>query len=111
MSILLGSLALKSPDRGNAFRVVKRQAMRRTVGGTLFVYDKGVRTYEWDWTVADIVNALLCAGLRIELLGEYDRLFYRRFPSMETEDDRWFQLPALADRLPLLLTLRARKPE
>lgn len=68
-------------------------------------------TYEWDWTVADIVNALLCAGLRIELLGEYDRLFYRRFPSMETEDDRWFQLPALADRLPLLLTLRARKPE
>jgi SAM-dependent methyltransferase len=68
-------------------------------------------SYEWDWTVADIVNALLGAGLRIELLNEYDRLFFRRFPSMETEDGRWFRLPGSSDKLPLLLTIRARKPE
>jgi len=68
-------------------------------------------SYEWDWTIADIVNALLGAGLRIELLNEYDRLFFRRFPSMETEDGRWFHLPGSSDKLPLLLTVRARKPE
>jgi SAM-dependent methyltransferase len=68
-------------------------------------------SYEWTWTVGDVVNALVGAGLRIELLNEYDRLFFRLFPGMESEDGRWFRLPALGDRLPLLLTIRARKPE
>jgi SAM-dependent methyltransferase len=67
-------------------------------------------SYEWTWTVADIVNALLNAGLRLEFLKEYDKLFFRRFPSMTTNDGRWFRLPKYAGKLPLLLTLRARKP-
>jgi SAM-dependent methyltransferase len=67
--------------------------------------------YEWDWSVSDIVSALVNAGLRLELLNEYERLFFRIFPSMTTEDGRWFRLPKYADKLPLLLTLRARKPE
>jgi len=56
MSVLLGTLALRSPDRGNPFRVVKRQAMRRTVGGTLYVYDKGVRTFEFEWTFTELTE-------------------------------------------------------
>jgi 2-polyprenyl-3-methyl-5-hydroxy-6-metoxy-1,4-benzoquinol methylase len=66
--------------------------------------------YEWEWTVADIVNALLNAGLQLELLNEYGKLFFRRYPSMTTDDGRWFRLPKYSGKLPLLLTLRARKP-
>jgi len=67
-------------------------------------------SYEWDWTVSDVVSALLNAGLQLELLNEYERLFHRAFPSMTTDDGRWFRLPKHSGKLPLLLTLRARKP-
>jgi SAM-dependent methyltransferase len=67
-------------------------------------------SYEWTWAVADIVNALLKAGLQLESLNEYDKLFFRRFPSMTTDDGRWFRMSRQNGKLPLLLTLRARKP-
>jgi SAM-dependent methyltransferase len=67
-------------------------------------------SYEWDWTVSDIVNALLGAGLHIDLLNEHNRIFFRRFPTMESDDGRWFRLPDRRDAIPLLLTIRARKP-
>ena len=73
-------------------------------------YVPGNASYEWDWTVSDIVNALLKAGLQIELLNEYEKLFFKLYPSMTTDDGRWFTLPDYAGKLPLLLTLRARKP-
>jgi len=65
---------------------------------------------EWEWAISDIVNALIDAGLRLEFVNEYEKLFFRLFPSMTTEDDRWFRLPEYSKKLPLLLTLRARKP-
>jgi len=68
-------------------------------------------SYEWDWTVSDIVNALLNAGLELEFIHEYEKLFFRFFPGMRSEDGRWFRLPGLKGKLPLLLTLRARKPQ
>ena len=67
-------------------------------------------SYEWTWTIGDIVNALLRAGLLIEFLNEYDRLFFRLFPSMVSEDGRWYRLPQYQGMLPLLFTLRARRP-
>ena len=66
-------------------------------------------SYEWDWTVADIVNALLKAGLQLKFLHEYETIFFRFLPSMTSEDGRWFQFPDYTGKLPLLLTLRARK--
>lgn len=65
---------------------------------------------EWEWAVGDIVNALINAGLQLDFVNEYEKLFFRLFPSMTTEDDRWFQLPKYSKKLPLLLTVRARKP-
>jgi len=67
-------------------------------------------SYEWDWTVSDIVNALLKAGLELEFVNEYEKLFFRIFSHMETDDGRWYTLPDYAGKLPLLLTLQARKP-
>jgi SAM-dependent methyltransferase len=68
-------------------------------------------SYEWEWSVGDILNALLRAGLLLESFNEYDRLFFKYFPSMESCMERWYCLPQYAGKLPLLFTLRARKPD
>jgi SAM-dependent methyltransferase len=67
-------------------------------------------SYEWDWTLSDIVSALLKAGLNLESFGEHDRLFDRRFPGMMECAPGWFQMPEYAGKLPLIFTLRAKKP-
>ena len=67
-------------------------------------------SYEWEWSIGDILNALLKAGLRLESFNEYDRLFFKYFTSMESCMDRWYHLPQHAGQLPLLFTLRARRP-
>jgi hypothetical protein len=47
----------------------------------------------------------------LELLDEYEKLFFKLYPRMETDDGRWFRLSDYAGKLPLLLTLRAaRRP-
>ncbi|MBE0431333.1 MAG: class I SAM-dependent methyltransferase [Dehalococcoidia bacterium] len=67
-------------------------------------------SYEWTWTIGDVVNALLKAGLELEFLNEYDRLYFQLFPSMTSDDGRWYRLPQYQRMLPLIFTLRARKP-
>lgn len=65
---------------------------------------------EWAWSLGDILNALIGAGLRIEFVHEYPKLFFRLFSSMVTEDGRWYRLPGYEEKVPLLMTLLARKP-
>lgn len=65
---------------------------------------------EWVWSLGDILNALIGAGLRIEFVHEYAKLFFQLFPSMITEDGRWYRLPGCEEKVPLLMTLLARKP-
>lgn len=69
----------------------------------------GHPSHEWIWTLSDVVNAILGAGLRIQFLNEYDRVFFQFLPSMTSEDGRWYRLPKYGDKVPLLFTLRARK--
>lgn len=71
----------------------------------------GHPSHEWIWSLSDVVNAVLTAGLRIEFLNEHDRLFFRLLPSMTSADGRWYRLPQYADKVPLLFTLRARKEQ
>lgn len=66
-------------------------------------------SYEWQWSLSDIVGALLGAGLQIELFHEYERLFFKLFSGMVEGPARWYRLPEHAGKLPLLFTLRARK--
>jgi len=67
-------------------------------------------SYEWDWSLSDILNALLKAGLLLESFNEYDRLFFKRFPGMVNCSERWYCCPQYAGKLPLMFTVRARKP-
>jgi SAM-dependent methyltransferase len=66
-------------------------------------------SYEWSWSIADILTALLDAGLHIESFNEYDRLFFKVFPSMAPCSERWYRMPGYEGKLPLLFTLKARK--
>jgi SAM-dependent methyltransferase len=66
-------------------------------------------SYEWTWTVSDIINSLIQAGLQLEFFNEYDRIFDKRFPGMVKRTDGWFYLPEYGGKLPLLFTLRAKK--
>ncbi len=66
-------------------------------------------SFEWVWSISDILNALLKAGLSLEFFNEYDKLFWKRFPDMVENDDGWCHLPQYVGKLPLIFTLRARK--
>jgi len=70
--------------------------------------DSGIVTYEWQWTVADIVNSLVGAGLGIQRVGEYPVCCYQRLPTMVQGADGWWRLPGI-QHLPLTLSVRARK--
>ena len=62
---------------------------------------------EWQHTLADIVNAVMGAGLRLEFLNEFDRACDRKDDSW-VERDRYFWPPKPLP-YPLLFSLKARK--
>ena len=72
-------------------------------------YDERDATYQWTYSLSDVVNALLTSGLRLEFLNEHDRTFYQRLPYMERVDEHWWTIPGFS--IPLMFTLGARKPE
>ena len=67
-------------------------------------------SYEWQHSMAEIVNALLAAGLRLQFLHEFPFSNYRALPGMVRGDDGWWRLPERNDSIPQLFSLRATKP-
>jgi SAM-dependent methyltransferase len=66
--------------------------------------------YEWRHEVGAVINALVGAGLRIDLVRESETLPWPRWSTMVPTDDGWFRLPDSAPRIPLLYALSASKP-
>lgn len=66
-------------------------------------------SYEWQWSISDIVNSLINAGLNIEFFNEYDKLFYKGLPEMVRDEEGWWVIPRLRGKIPLTFTLLARK--
>jgi SAM-dependent methyltransferase len=64
--------------------------------------------YQWSWTVAGMVSALIDAGLRVDRLRELPLGSWQRFPGMRLDEQGWWRLPE--DPIPLLVACRARKP-
>ncbi len=88
------------------------EPMRFDAGGPDYAdpnHRLGHPSHEWVWGTGELLSALIRAGLQLELYNEYDRLFFRRYPSMTSEDGRWYRLPQYGSMVPLLFTLRARK--
>lgn len=68
-------------------------------------------SYEWQWSLSDIVNSLVKAGLEIEFLNEFDKIFYWAYSNMVRKDDGWWYLPESEAKIPLTFTLKARKKQ
>ncbi len=66
--------------------------------------------FEWIHPLSDILMALIDAGLVIERVAEHESLPWQMFPMMVKGEDRMWRLPAGHPRLPLALSLSARKP-
>ena len=46
------------------------------------------KSYEWDWTLGEVVTAFCDAGLRIEFLHEYPQYFYSGYTPYDVEDNK-----------------------
>ena len=62
--------------------------------------EKQAQKYERQWTVSQIVNAIIGAGLIIEKLGEHPDPYWEMFPNMPKE---------MLERLPQTFSVLARK--
>ena len=72
-------------------------------------------TVEWAHTLADVVTAVIGAGLRLELLSEHDYTLFPRFRHLIEDRELLtagvvYRQPEGGPRLPLMYSLRARRP-
>ena len=67
-------------------------------------------SYEWTHPISSVISALLAQGLQLELFREHDHTLWARWPFLEPRDDGTYWLPDDRPRLPLMYSLRARKP-
>lgn len=72
-------------------------------------------TREWAHSLADVVGAVLGAGLRLEHFNEHDYTLFPRWPHLEVDRETLgagevYRQPEGAPRVPLMYSLRARKP-
>ena len=67
-------------------------------------------TYEWNHPLGEVVSAVISAGFTVELLNEYDYTMFPRWPFLEKSGFDTYRLPEGKPRLPLMYSLRARKP-
>jgi SAM-dependent methyltransferase len=70
-------------------------------------------TREWNHTLADVIEAILAAGLRLDLFREHDFTLFERWPMLERagglEAGEIYRLPPGTPNLPLMYSLRARR--
>lgn len=81
--------------------------------GTVDYADKNfitsIPTYEWSWSLSDILSALLKAGLQLRSFKEYKKLFYKMFDSMVQNQPGWWELSELKEHIPLTFSLTVEK--
>jgi len=58
-------------------------------------------SYEWDWTLGEVVTAFCEAGLRIEFLHEFPQYFYNGYTPYDVEEEK-------VERFPCTFSLKAR---
>ncbi len=57
-------------------------------------------SYEWDWTMGEIITAFCQAGFRIDFLHEFPQYFYSGYTPYDVEDDK-------IERYPCTFSLKA----
>ncbi|MGY1857587.1 class I SAM-dependent methyltransferase [Modestobacter sp. SYSU DS0290] len=101
-----GSLALEGPYFGTG-------APLRDDGGATYADDEvrlaNAVTYQWPYSIADVLQSLLGAGLRLTSFAEHRSVPWRALPSLVPGAGGWV-LPDRPERLPLTFSLTATAP-
>ena len=66
-------------------------------------------SYEWIWSVSDIINAASNAGLRIDFFNEFDYTFYKTTGFMKLNNRGFWYIPGLKNKFPLMFSMKAIK--
>ncbi|MCP4632670.1 MAG: class I SAM-dependent methyltransferase [candidate division Zixibacteria bacterium] len=66
-------------------------------------------SFEWNWTIGDVVTALCKAGLRLEFLHEFPFGAYKHFANMEKRENKQWWIPGKEYIIPLNFSLKAMK--
>ncbi|MFH1833196.1 MAG: class I SAM-dependent methyltransferase [Candidatus Levyibacteriota bacterium] len=68
-------------------------------------------TYEWSYTISDVINAFIEEGLKIEYVHEFPFTMYDQFPGfMEKNEKGQYVLKNKKIQVPLLFSLKTSKP-
>lgn len=67
------------------------------------------RSYEWNHSLGEIVQALREEGLVLDVLHEHDWTYFQQYPWL-VEDNGTFRIPEGRPRLPLTFTMLAHAP-
>lgn len=67
-------------------------------------------TYVWSYTISDLINALIQAGLKIEFVHEFPHTMYDQFPGLMKKNKKGqYVLKDNEIEIPLLFSLKASK--
>lgn len=69
-----------------------------------------ITNYQWNHSMAEILNALIDAGLQIQFLHEFPMTVFAQLSFME-EKDGWYRLPEGMPEIPFLFSVKANKPD
>jgi SAM-dependent methyltransferase len=88
------------------------QSLHENVQGTYADWRAPVRfpRHQWKSSLEDVLGATLQAGLRPERFHEYDTCGYPHFPFLRQGSDGFWRMPRGGPRIPLMFSIRARKP-
>ncbi len=66
--------------------------------------------YSWNHSLSEIINPLLQRGLQLEFFHEYPYSPFPCFPNTVQDADGHYRIRGLENMLPMIFSLRARKP-
>ena len=93
-NVLINDEGSASPDtiQGNYFRhkVWQYDNMSDYTDPDIIIPTK---SYEWDWTLGQVVTAFCKAGMKIEFLHEFPQYFYSGYTPYDVEDNKIEQFP------------------
>lgn len=65
--------------------------------------------YEWAHSMADVINAIVKSGLRIEFMHEFDKTPFPQFSFLKQKDDGYWYYDNPDVQLPLVYSIKATK--
>jgi len=66
--------------------------------------------YQWNYPLGKLVSALIAAGLQLEFLHEFPYTVFQQFPFLELGTDDYYRLPGGQELVPLLFSIKGKKP-